>query len=137
MRKHIAIALVLSVIAMLWVATSANEPQRVPGPGSGVVRVEGTVEIGNAPMVNATQNGPWKMSLTNVPDVRVVNTAAVSLAPLDFIKTGKRYAITWPGGERDVIAVTQVTTGGWVRVQGAGQQRWMNVSLARAVEEIS
>jgi hypothetical protein len=136
MRKSTVIVLVLTAVVVVWVRVSANQGQRVPGPGSGVVTVEGTVDIGNTPTVNASQAGAWKMSVANVPDVRVVNTATVALAPPDFIKTGRRYAITWSSSEREVVAVSQVTAGGWVRVQGSVQPRWINLSLARAVEDV-
>jgi hypothetical protein len=115
----------------------AQETQRLPGFGSGILKVEGTVDVGNTPLVLAHQSGEWKMVVANQPDVRVVNVAAVSIAPPDFVRKGGRYEVTWATGDRQLIQVVQMAPGGWVRVEAGPRLRWLNLSSARAVDEVS
>ena len=131
------IGIVMATIGCLGVAAWAQQGQPRPGPGSGVVTVQGTVDIVNAPAVR--QEGDWKMSLANTPAVTVANTPAVtvantptvSLAPPEFVKTGGRYQIVWPSGETERISAAAVAAGGWIRV--AGPERWINLAQARSV----
>jgi hypothetical protein len=120
-------------VAGAGVATE-RQTQRMPGPGSGIVPLSGTVEIGNTPMVKATQQGDWKVTLGSQADVRVTNTPLVSIAAPDFLKKGGRYSITWATGEQESIVVTQAGTG-WVRTERDGRVRWVNLASARTIEE--
>jgi hypothetical protein len=114
------------------VFASAQEGQRLPGPGSGIIKTE----IVNTPEVEARQHGEWAVSIANVPDVRVVHVPAVSVAPPEFMRKGGRYEVTWPGGERQQIVVAQVAAGGWIKIDADARERWVNLSAARAVDEL-
>jgi hypothetical protein len=104
----------------------------MPGPGTGIVTVKGTVDIGAMPDVKAVQAGDWSVSLANTANVRVAATA-----PLPFVQLGRRYRITWSAGESEDVAVRGVATGGWVNAEGpGGRRRWINLDQARAVEEL-
>lgn len=137
MRQVIVLA-ALSIGASFLVGlgdATGQQTQRMPGPGSGIVPVSGTVEIGNTPSVKATQLGDWRVSIGNQADVRVTNTPVVNIAIPDMVKKGTRYSITWATGEQETVAVTQVGSSGWVRVERDGRVRWINLSSARAIEE--
>jgi hypothetical protein len=111
-------------IALLWAGVSAQQESRIkPGPGSGVMNVVGIVDIGNVPVVHATQRGDWQVSLANSPTVRVGSP--------DFLLKGRRYKVTWAANDQETVDVTDVN-GSWVRVGGG---RWINLAAARAVED--
>ncbi|HEY7499229.1 MAG TPA: hypothetical protein VH740_11980 [Vicinamibacterales bacterium] len=126
-------AAVLAVAALVSMNASNAQVQPTPGPGSGVVNVVGKVEIANIPDVAAIQRGEWKVAVANTPDVRVT-----ALPPLSFVRTGGRYEVTWPGGEKDTVRVVHAGSGGWVGVESAAtsRTRWVNLGNARAVEEL-
>jgi hypothetical protein len=108
---------------VLWAAVYAQQTQPRPGPGSGIMAVEGTVAIGNIPTVNAT--------VTNTPSVQVTSVPPVGLAPLPFVRVGARYAITWPNGESQRVTIASVGPHGWVNV---GQESWVNLAAARSIQ---
>jgi hypothetical protein len=125
-----ALALGVGVIAL------AQETKPVPGFGTGIVKVEGTVEIGNMPLVLAHQAGEWKVIVTNPLDVRVANAPTVSVASPDFVQKGGRYEITWSTGDRQQISVVELAPGGWLKVDAGARPRWVNLSSARSVDEV-
>ncbi len=111
MRKIITgVAIVL--VALYLVRSTHGQVQSVPGPGSGIVAVQGEVDVRRLPLIDVGQRGDWKVSLSNVADVRVVNTPTVAAAPLAFLKVGGRYDVTWPAGDRETIGVAQFGSGG-------------------------
>ena len=126
MRTRLAVGTLIAACALLLVRSSSGQVQPVPGPGTGVVTVTGTVDIGNAPAVNAVQQGNWKVAVGELP--------AVTMAPLPFLKEGRTYRITWPVGETQTITVHNTGPGGWVATD-ATQRSWLNLSGARSVEE--
>jgi hypothetical protein len=135
MRMRVALgaaALVSTLGAFLY----AQEVQKVPGFGTGVVTVAGTVDIGNTPLVLAHQAGEWKVVLAAPPDVRVVNAPSVSVPTPAFLRSGSRYEITWSTGDRQVVRVIEVAPGGWLRVESPAE-RWINIASARSVEAAS
>jgi hypothetical protein len=99
-----------------------------------MVTVQGEVDIRRLPLIDVAQRGPWKMSLAETADVRVV--APVYVAPPAFVRAGGRYLVLWGANERENIEVTQVGGGGWVRVGGGARVRWINLTQAQAVEEL-
>ncbi len=111
----------LSAAAFLWTGVAAQQEMLPkPGPGSGISRVEGTVSIDNVVAVRATQEGDWR----------------VTVVPAPFLKPNTRYLVTWPDGSTErVVTLTEVGHGGWVMVDGA-PRRWLNLGMARAVEEM-
>jgi hypothetical protein len=119
------------------VAAWAQQGQPRPGPGSGVVTVDGTVTLANAP--GTTKEGDWRVAVANTasvnvantPSVTVANTPSVSIAPPAFLTPGKRYQIIWPNGETEQITAAASGAGAWVRV--AGPERWLNLAQARSV----
>ena len=125
-------ALLLTVGAFLY----AQETKPIPGFGTGIVKVEGTVDIGNTPLVLAHQSGEWKVVLATPPDVRVVNALSVSIPAPGFLKKDGRYEITWSTGEKQVIRAVEVAPGGWLRVEAGDRQRWVNLASARSVDEV-
>jgi hypothetical protein len=137
MRTKFVTGVLIGAIAFYWVRSTEGQVQPVPGPGSGVVTVQGQVDVGRLPPLDVRQGGDWKVSLAQVADVRVANTPAVAMAPLAFLKVGGRYEITWPTGHRDVVGIAQLGSGGWIRAFAAeGRQRWVNLAGARSVEEV-
>jgi hypothetical protein len=135
MRRRVAIQAAAVAIGV-GVLAFAQETQPVPGFGSGILKVSGTVDIGNTPLVLAHQAGEWKVVVANAPDVRVASLPAVSVASPDFVLKGSRYEITWSTGERQQVSVVQTATGGWIRVEAGSKQRWINLSSARAIDEV-
>ena len=135
MRTKVGVGVLVAAAALYWARSTEGQVQSVPGPGSGIVTVQGEVDIRRLPPIEASQRGDWKVTLANVPDVRVVNTATVTVAPLAFLKVGGRYAVTWPAGDREMVGIAEVGSGGWVRAAGAGRRRWLNLATAKAIEE--
>ncbi len=136
MRTKVGAGVLMAVAALCWTRSTDGQVQSVPGPGSGIVTVQGEVDIRRLPPIDAYQRGDWKVFLANVPDVRVVNTPAVTLAPLAFLKAGGRYFVTWSAGDTETIGVAELGSGGWVRAAGQGRRRWLNLATAKAIEEI-
>jgi hypothetical protein len=118
----------IAVAAVLWVRPSVGQVQPMPGPGSGIVTVKGTVNLGDVPPVNVTQLGEWKVAVTSAP--------AAVIAPLPFIKMGGRYQVVWNASEQEVVRITQLGTAGWFRVETAQKTLWLNLNTARSVEEL-
>ena len=126
-------AAAFAVVMLGWIATlAAPQNASVPGVGTGVVQVRGTVSIGNTPAVSITnmpavsQQGEWRVAVSNTPSVIVALPA--------FVRAGGVYDCLWPSGERETLRVGSVAAGGWVRVEGQAV-RWVNISLARSLEE--
>jgi hypothetical protein len=125
----VLITATLALMTTGWVVTSSGQAVRpVPGPGSGVVTVEGTVNVGNTPTVivgntptvNATQNGNWRVTLANTTP--------------EFVQSKRSYSVEWPDRRVETIEVAEIGSNGWVRVD-APRRRWVNLSQALAVEE--
>ena len=130
MRTKIIAGVVAVVAALYWARSIEGQVQSVPGPGSGVVIVQGEVD---------GQQGDWKVSLANVADVRVANTPAVAAAPLPFLRVGGRYMVTWPVGETETFEVAQLGGGAWVRAavdDQRGRLRWLNLTVAKSIDEV-
>ena len=118
----------LALVAMVWPGLSAQQEMLPrPGPGSGLSKVTGSVTIDEMPDVNAKQRGPWRVGITELPEVH--------LAGLSFLRAGSRYEVTWPAGDKETLAVTAVTSNGWVKVDQ--RSRWVNLALARSVEAVN
>lgn len=131
MHRRIVGAILL--IGLGLTAVSARQAQNVPGLGTGEVTVKGVVGIANT--VPVTQSGPWKVGVDGSPEVRVGNQPIVWIAPPSFIKAGGRYAITWNTGDTENVTVSGVAGAGWVQVTTSNSStRWINVTLARAIE---
>jgi len=105
-----------------------------PGPGTGVARVAGTVDIGNQPTVKAIQTGEWAVRIADAPDVRI--------AVPPFLETGRRYVFTWScaGDNRVVYLLGKERLGGWVWATPQGAARanpiWINPAQALTIEAI-
>ena len=122
MRTSSAVGLFVAACAVAWVTLGAQQEMRpTPGPGSGKM----TVDVATLPAIEAVQRGEWKVTVTNPADLRV--------PPVDFLRTGARYELTWPGGERETITVAEIGRAGWIRTTGA-RQRWINTAAARAID---
>jgi hypothetical protein len=135
MRNRLVIAGVLGT-ALYAVVLAAQAVQPRPGPGNGIVTVEGAVSIDNRPTVTALQEGEWKMTVANTPGVHVVSAAPIAIAPPDMVKAGVRYLITWSSGENETVTVLQPGPGSWARVDGSDRRnRWVNLGAARAIQE--
>jgi len=132
MRVHVAVGAAV-IAAGLGGFLYAQETQKVPGFGTGVIKVEGTVDIGNAPVVLAHQSGEWKMTLISPADVRVVNAPSVTVAAPAFLEKDGRYDVVWSTGDKQTIRVAELGTGGWIRVEAADGEQWVNLASARSV----
>jgi hypothetical protein len=128
------VAAVLGAVALVWAGASAQDVRTTPGLGTGIVKVEGTVAVGNVPEVRATQNGEWRLAVSNTPTVRVGNN--VTVASPAFLREGGRYRITWIAGEAEVVTVADPGTNGWIRVESGSGRRWVNTSVVRGIEEV-
>jgi hypothetical protein len=131
MRTNAVFAVAIGAVVIGWTAQSmSGQVQPVPGPGTGIVTVQGEVDVRRLPAIDVAQRGEWRV------DARVLAMPAVSLAPVGFVRPGGRYLITWSGGESETIAVAQTGDGAWVRTTASGRRdRWLNLAQARAVEE--
>ena len=127
MRTKVVTGVLLAFAALFWARSTDGQVQSVPGPGSGIVTVQGEVDIRRLPPIDVSQRGDWKVSLANVPDVRVVNT------PLAFLKVGGLYVVTWPAGDRETVKIAEFGSGGWIRA--ASGRRWLNLTTAKTIEE--
>ena len=119
MRKKIITGVAVVLVALYLVRSTHGQVQSVPGPGSGIVAVQGEVDVRRLPPIDVGQRGDW----------------TVAAAPLAFLKVGGRYDVTWPAGDRETIGVAQLGSGGWVRAAAGGRPRWLNLSVAKAIEE--
>ena len=136
MRTNVVAGVLIAVAALYWARSTNGQVQSVPGPGSGIVTVQGEVDVRRLPPIDAGQRGDWKVSLANVAEVRVVNTPAVTVAPPPFLKVGRQYLVTWPAGETETIVIAEVGSGGWSRAASGKRPRWLNLATAKAIEEI-
>ena len=136
MRTNVVAGVLIAVAAFSWVRSTSGQVQSVPGPGSGIVTVQGEVDVRRLPPIDAGQRGDWKVSLANVAEVRVVNTPAVTVAPPAFLKVGRRYLVTWPAGDTESVVITELGSSGWSRAAGGARPRWLNLATAKAIEEI-
>ena len=131
MMSHILGSVVVIATAGLAAISAGQQTQARPGFGSGVVEVEGRVDVtavkGTVNVqgtVNANQAGAWSVAVSNAPTVVVAAPA--------FLRAGGRYSVIWSTGESETITVASLGSGGWVRLSGTGE-RWVNLTLARSV----
>jgi hypothetical protein len=131
MKQKTALLTVLA--ALVYVTGSAGQDVRpVPGAGTGIVTVQGTVnvaDIANMPAVR--QGSEWRVSFAATPDVRV---SAVATHP--FLTFRGRYRVTWTPGQTEDIVISELGPGGWVRVDAGGRLRWVNLDRAQAFEVV-
>jgi hypothetical protein len=121
--------------AVLWVGLAAQqEVLPRPGPGSGLTHVN----VVNRASVAAEQAGNWEVAISRMPDVRIANTATVSVQLPRFALRGTKYLVTWPTGQEERISISEPGEDGWVQVENAGRsgKRWVNLGAARAIEEV-
>jgi hypothetical protein len=55
MRTKITAGVVIAGVASYWAASTYGQVQSVPGPGSGVVMVQGEVDIRRLPAIDVQQ----------------------------------------------------------------------------------
>ena len=103
MRTKVLAIVATSAVALYWAQTTHGQVQSVPGPGTGIVTVQGVVDIRKMPMLDVGQRGDWRVTLASVADTRVLNMPPVMLSRPSFVRGGARYAITWPSGEQETI----------------------------------
>jgi hypothetical protein len=131
MYKHIVGVILVAGVGVT--SLSARQGQSVPGLGSGVVTVKGVVGITNT--VPVTQSGAWRVGVDGTANVRIENEPIVWIAPPSFIKARGRYGITWNSGETENVTISGMAGAGWVEVTtNNGSTRWVNLTLARAIE---
>ena len=123
---------ILALAMTAWVMnSSAQGVKPVPGAGTGIVMVEGTVNVANTPTVNvanmppvnATQSGDWRVSVVSAPPINVPSP--------EFLQPRRSYTIIWADNSTDRVVIDQVGPGSWVRVG----RRWLNLAQAQSVEE--
>ena len=123
----------VGVAAIFWAGVAAQqEVQSRPGPGTGLMNVN----VVNHPAVTAAQSGEWQMAVTNVPNVRLANAVVVTAVQAPrFITTSRTYVITWATGEKERIVPREMLDNGWIRVEHAPGDKWINLESARSIEE--
>ena len=131
MTRHTLSSILFAVTAAVAAFAAGQQTQGRPGFGTGVVQVEGSVDVTaiKTPVsvngtVNANQAGTWNVAVSNAPTVVVAAPA--------FLRTGGRYSVIWSTGESETITIASLGSGGWVRLTGSGEQ-WVNLTLARSV----
>ncbi len=124
-------SLLLAITATVAAFTAGQQIKERPGFGSGIVQVEGSVDVAaiKTPVhvhgtVSAAQAGSWSVAVSNVPTVVVAAPA--------FLKAGGRYSVIWSTGDSETVTIASVGNGGWVRLSGSGE-RWINLTSARSV----
>lgn len=130
--RGLVITVVVALSMTAWVMNSAGQGVRpVPGAGTGIIQVEGTVNVGNTPTVQvanmppvtAIQSGDWRVSVTGSPTVTVPSP--------DFLQVRRAYTIIWPDRGTERIVVDQIGPNSWVRTG----RRWLNLAQALSVED--
>jgi len=126
MRRRV----MLGIVAALGIAGGVAAQQEMlprPGPGSGVTPV--------------SQRGNWDVAISNTPTVRVVNAVPVRLGVPSFVRNAT-FEITWANGDKEAVTVVRFdrqeearANEGWVEVRSGGKARWVNLAMARSVEE--
>ncbi len=131
MTRHTWSSVLFAVAAAAAAFTAGQQTKERPGFGTGVVQVEGSVDVASikTPVsvngtVNANQAGTWNVAVSNAPTVVVA-------AP-GFLRTGGRYSVIWSTGESETITIASIGAGSWVRLTGTGE-RWINLTTARSV----
>jgi hypothetical protein len=127
MRMKAVAGAVAAVAILAWVQTSNGQVFPAPTAGSGIVQVTGKVDVANVVPVDAAQRGEWRVSVSNTP--------AVSAVPFAFLKAGATYGVTWADGAQENVRVLQLGGAGWARVEHQTRRRWVNLELARAIDE--
>ena len=138
MRTGIGVIAGVIIGAAAW-AGASQQGQTLPGPGSGVVTVSGEVKVANRPVVEAVQQGDWRVAIANTAPVNVTNTPAVTFAMPFALRKGGRYEIVWSAGERETVTVTDAGASGWVLADFSGQvagRRWLNLAQVRSILEV-
>lgn len=127
-------AVVVGVAATAWFLAGADaQVQPVPGPGSGIVTVQGEVRVSNP--IQAVQQGEWKVAIANQPEVRISGMPVVRVAGPAFLAQA-RYAITWNDGSTQTVTVVDAGGGNWVKVDESGGDLWINLALARSIRRV-
>ncbi len=109
------------------VATTGQQTQRLPGPGSGIVDVEVVKEA----QVAAAQRGEWRVGQQG--DWRVQGTVATLPSMPRFIKVGGVYAVRGPSLEM-VATVRELHESGWALVSDElRQEHWINLAAMSSV----
>ena len=129
MRKPVIVVSIAAAVALYTgVAAQQQEMKPRPGPGSGITTVVGEVAITNTPTVQAAQAGDWRVSVENVPGVRVTEFPSPG-----FLRSGLRYDVTWADGATETVQVEKSAGNGWIEVERG--RRWVNLTTARSIAE--
>ena len=118
----------------MWSGVAAQqEVLSRPGPGTGL----SNVNVVNRPAVAAEQGGEWQVAISRMPDVRISNTATVSIQLPRFASKGT-FLVTWQSGESEKVTVIDIGEDGWVQAANTVRSgaRWLNLRSARAIEEM-
>ncbi len=126
-----------------------------PTVQEGPVEVRGTVNVGNAPAVDARQSGTWAIESrqSGAWSVRVRQGAAVSIATPSFLEVNQTYQFRWPNDREETYRIVQLTAarqeapdvsplapGGWVLAEPVGGdlkgRRYLNVAQAISIMPI-
>lgn len=129
-----AVAAVVATAAAAWFLTGARaQVQPVPGPGSGIVTVQGAVSV-NGP-VEVSQRGKWDVAISNQPEVRINGMPIVRVAGPTFLAPA-RYVIVWNDGSTETVTVVDAGGGNWVKVGDPAGDQWINLALARSIRRV-
>ncbi len=111
------------------VATTGEQTQRLPGPGSGVV----DVHVAGEADVAAAQRGEWRVGQQGEWRVGVRGTVATLPAMPPIVKVGGVYTVRGPSLEM-VVTVRQLHESGWALVSDEiRQQHWINLAAMSSI----
>ena len=151
-------AVVVSALALALALVSARaavrSDQAFPKPTvqEGPVEVRGTVNVGNAPVVEAKQSGAWgiESKQSGTWSVRVQQGSAVSIGTPSFLEINGTYEFRWSNDRTETYRIVQLTParreaadsspsapGGWVLAEPVGGElkgrRYLNVAQAISI----
>jgi len=129
-QTRLAIVALVGLVVVAGAAVGRSQSQ-VPGvqsPGAAPVNVVNEVPT------RAAQAGAWQVSLAPATTVGLAPDAEVAPAVPDFLRIGRRYAVTVSGSPTAVYTIDRVDSG-WVRAVGRDGVRWFNLAQVISLQE--
>jgi hypothetical protein len=125
---RIAVVVLFCALATGAAMSGQDKGQPVPGFGSGIVPVKLTddvVKVVQHSEWRVGQHGDWKVGVQGVVETRPPMPPSLAV--------NQRYALQWDRETVDVVTLRELHASGWARVDGQGGERWVNLSLVRAI----
>jgi hypothetical protein len=127
---RIAVVILVCIVLAGAAATGAQQSQRLPGPGSGIV----DVRVLEGASVAAAQQGEWRVGQQGEWRVGVQGAVATLPAMPRIIRVGGVYAVRGPSLEM-VATVRELHESGWARVSDElKQEYWINLAAMSSIQ---